>query len=262
MCHLKFKIDNLKDYQGHDLIFLTGSPGSKWSNAHRICCEHPDINMSDWSEDKSWNMISEDPFGEVHNTGGHRGSYWGPGNLYGKNFGRLDMLTKEEFLKEFMDAYENWDNYKIIKSHWFAYNLEYIMNIFPKASLILTYSGDIESFYWWHKQGGWGLGYADYSWYKDDYKMLKQIKEENSIILKFAIDRDLDLDFCTRTELWKKLGLRTDVKPIVQSVAEANHDVRVTCKLAIYNSKYISNFNFLSPSDTSHIRKQRNLNEI
>lgn len=265
---MKFDIGDIRKYQGEDLIFLVGSPGSKWSQIHRILCEHPDINTTDWSEEKTWRILAKDVFGVVTNTGGHRGSYWGPGNMYGKGFDRLDKMTKEEIVSDCMDAYETWDKVKIIKSHWFAYNLEYLHSLFPKAKIALCYAGDIESFHWWHKQGGWGLGYADYSWYENDTKMLASIKEENSRILKFAIDRDLDFKVVTRSVLWEKVGLRK-VKPITREEAvklglrspkpaeidlKTDDDPKVQIKFAIFDGNYVNNFYHVSPADT-YLRK-------
>jgi len=256
---LKFNID-LDKYEGEDLIFLIGTPGSKWSHAHIMMCEHPDINKTDWSEVKFWDSRGENVHGIVSNTGGHRGAYWGPGNMYGQNFGRLDILSKEDFVKEFMDAFEDWNGIKIIKSHWFAYNIDYLHSIFPKAKIVMCYSCDIYSFYWWIKSGGWGLGYANYAWYENDVRMLEKIKEENGYILKFAIDRDLDFDLLPRSILFDKAGLRK-TKLNTRTEIEQHADPRVKCKIAVYAGGYVSNFDHLRPSD-SYLFEKRRKNEI
>jgi len=46
---MKFKIENIREYDGADLIFLIGCPGSRWSNIHVMLSESPQINNTDWS---------------------------------------------------------------------------------------------------------------------------------------------------------------------------------------------------------------------
>jgi hypothetical protein len=206
--------------------------------------DNPAINNTDWSEEKSWTSVGYNIYGNLKNMGNHRGSYWGPDNMYGHKFDRLDALTKEEILSEFMEAFETWDGYKIIKSHWFAYNIEYIHNLFPKAPIISCYAGDIESFFWWHKCGGWGLGYANYAWYENDVKLLEKIKEENSNILKFSTDRGLKFRVLLRSELWNQLGI-----PM-----ECTEDPHLKCKVTVYNGGYHPNLNHLKTSDSWNLR--------
>jgi len=249
MNELKFDIGNINSYKGEDLILLVGCPGSRWSSIHRLLSENPSINTSDWSEEKSW---GDDVYGlgidgKISTLGVHKGSYWGPGNLYGKNFDRLDALSKLEILSEFMDAYENWDKIKIIKSHWFAYNIPYIHNLFPKAKLVFCYGGDLESFYWWHKGGGWGMSYANYTWYNDDIRMLEKIKEENSNILKFCVDRDLEIKPILKSALYDKLDIAYTPEKNAYTI----------CKVAIYTGGYISNYLYLN-----HTKPTGNDNEI
>ena len=244
---MKFEIENIREYDGADLILLIGCPGSRWSNIHSMLSENSQINNTDWSEEKSWESLTEGILGTVHRIGNHTGSYWGPGNMYGKNFGRLDLLSKEEILTEFMDAYETWDKIKVIKSHWFAYNIDYLHNLFPKAKIVSCYAGDLDSFYWWHKCGGWGLGYANYSWYEDDTRLLEKIKEENSNILKFNIDRDIDFKFMLRHELWENVGIPE----------EAEHDTTYTnCKIAIYSGGHVPHFKHLRNFSRQHLRQK------
>ena len=234
---MKFDIGDVNSYQGEDLILMMGCPGSRWSHVHRVISENPAINNTDWSEEKSWTFMSEDVYGGITNMGNHMGSYWGPGNMYGKDFHRLNELPKEKIVADFMDAYENWDKVKIIKSHWFAYHIEYLHSLFPKAKLLFCYSNEIESFYRWHKCGGWGIGYANYAWYENDTKLLKQIKEENYNILKFCIDRDLDLKYVPRSEIWNQLNIPH----------ELDDDPYFKCKVTSYSGGHLTDFTYLTP---------------
>lgn len=254
MDKMKFPIDDISAYDGADLILLIGVPGSRWSNVHRRICEHPDINITDWSEDRFWEALNEDINGDINFTGNHRGSYWGPGNMFGENFDCLHALSKQQILAEFMRAFENWDGIKIIKSHWFAYNIAYIRNLFPRAKIVCCFVDAVESFFWWHHSGGWGLGYANYAWYENDIRMLEKIKEENYNILNYNISRDNDFKYYKRSELWEQLGLSKNPEPRSRSIAEAKGDPLMKVKIAIDHGTYRSDFYHLTPSESRLLR--------
>jgi hypothetical protein len=245
----------MDEYDGSDLIILIGVPGSRWSNVHRRICEHPDVNTTDWSEDRSWNTPTLDVHGDLKSTGGHRGSYWGPGNLFGEGFEYMHALSKQQILAEFMRAYDDWTGVKVIKSHWFAYNIPYLRNMFPKAKILCCYVNDVDSFFWWYHSGGWGLGYANYAWYENNVKMFEKIKEENYNILKYNIDRDINFKFYKRSELWGSLGLSKDPEVRGCSIAELEGDPLVKVKMAVCDGTYINNFYHLVHSESVVLRK-------
>jgi hypothetical protein len=114
--------------------------------------------------------------------------------------------------------------------------MDYICSLFPKAKFVSCYTTDIDSFYWWHKCGGWGLGYAGYSWYENDDRLLQKIKEENSNILKFNTDRDITFKTTTVKDLWKKMKV---------SCIEEEEKFSLKCKVAVYVDRGVSNFDFL-----------------
>lgn len=261
MDKMKFALDNIDAYDGADLILLIGVPGSRWSNVHRRICEHPDVNTTDWSEDRSWNTPTLDVHGDLKSTGGHRGSYWGPGNLFGEGFEYMHALSKQQILAEFMRAYDNWTGVKVIKSHWFAYNIPYLRNMFPKAKILCCYVNDVDSFFWWYHSGGWGLGYANYAWYENNIKMFEKIKEENYNILKYNIDRDINFKFYKRSELWGSLGLSKDPKVRGCSIAELEGDPLVKVKMAVCDGTYINNFYHLVHSENVVLRKDHSIVE-
>lgn len=184
----------LTEYTGHDLIIATGVPGSQWSAALRIVSFNEGINRSDESKDtfyegaKAW----------------HSGAYWGPYHKQGHNFDRLDLLSKEQVITEFKKPYREWNlGIKIIKSHWFAYHLPLLKEMFPDAKFIATYRTNEESFDWWHVCGGWDIGYPHYTWYVDNARMQKQIAIENEHILDFFKLKRYNLG-----ELLTSLGLK------------------------------------------------------
>lgn len=230
---MKFDIGNVVKYSGEDLIFLIGCPGSRWSSVFLDIAKNPAINTSEWREENQWDQPVQNVQGDLIKIGVHRGVYWGPGNQHGEGFDRLFTMSKAEILTEFMKPFENWDKIKVIKSHWFAYHIEYLQALFPKAKIVSCYANDIDSFYWWHKCGGWGMLFPNYTWYGDDLKMLEKIKEENYRILKFNRDKNVPFNLLSINEFYKNLGL---------PLSETNGEDKLKCEVAVYDGSYISNF--------------------
>jgi hypothetical protein len=236
---MKFDID-IDSYQGEDLILLVGTPGSKWSSVHRILSCSSDINQTEKTHKRTWGRKTTNA-GQDYTIGNHRGVYWGPFNEYGHNFDRLNTLTKEDIVNEFMQPFDDWTKTKIIKSHWFAYHLDFLHNVFPKAAFVSCYAPDDECNYWWKKVGGWGLPFPSYRWYENDNRMLDSIKEENSRILKFNIDRDQDFKLYSFDEIYKELNLE------VGNTLDRPRNINdFSCKISIVNKEYVVNFNYLN----------------
>jgi hypothetical protein len=198
------------DNDGSDLIFLTGAPGSRWSSVHREMNQSPDINSSDVTKSRQYVHVATG--NQLDSQPNHSGVYFGPSNGLGEKLGYLHDCSKEYMLNEFSKGFESFEGIKIIKSHWFSYNLPYLKNSFPKSKIILCYMSDMECFSWWHKAGGWGITYPNYTWYRDDARMLEKIKEENSNILKFGIDCGVTFSHLTVKQVLGSLNLRMGEK--------------------------------------------------
>jgi hypothetical protein len=233
---MKFYIENIDTYEGEDLIFMTGSPGSRWSSTYKFMSENDSINTSDHKQGKTWDkdVRQGKEFLKIAN---HRGTYWGPYNSHGKNFDKLNTLTKEEIISEFMYPFDNWDKIKVIKSHWFSYHIEYLSFLFPKAKIVSCYANDIDCFYWWHKCGGWGISYPNYYWYENDTRLLEKIKEENYRILKFNRERKVNFQTLSLYELYNSLNLSND--------KEEYKNIYVKSEVAIYMGNYIIDFDHI-----------------
>lgn len=182
-------------YDGEDLIIAMGVPGSRWSGALRLLSLLTDqVNTSD--EKQEWTY-------DKKATGWHRGCYFGPGHAYGQGFDNLQQYSKQQLLDEFKKPYKHFDGIKIIKSHWFSYDIPLLLEYFPKAKFISFYVDDNDAFRWWHDVGGWDITYPIYDWYENDEKMLKQIAIENMAIKRhFNVQR-----YDTWQQVTHKLGL-------------------------------------------------------
>jgi hypothetical protein len=177
--------EDIDSYQGEDLIFATGAPGSRWSASLQAISVNQTINVSDQREERTYARQIPRASGRIDTVGWHRGAYWGPSHDWGHNFDNLDKMTKAELVAEFKKPFGNYDGVKIIKSHWFSYHLDTLARLFPKAVIIGYYLPDQLCFDWWKLVGGWDISYPHYHWYEDDARMLKQIAIENQLLTKF-----------------------------------------------------------------------------
>ena len=192
------------DYQGEDLIIATGAPGSRWSASLRVISFNPRINRSDEHDDFKYDQVDYDSDGnKIEGHGWHRGAYWGPNHKQGHTFDRLDLMSKEDIVYEFAKPYKNFaPGVKIIKSHWFAYHLPLLKEMFPRAKFIAMIQTNEFCFDWWHTVGGWDITYPHYDWYENDIRMRNQIKKENKHIRDF-----FEIDNYTIEQAFHKLGL-------------------------------------------------------
>ncbi len=200
----------INEYLGDDLILLTGAPGSKWSAVYRHLSKSIDINSTDKSPERTYSHPYTSDSNEVKFSnfiGAHQGAYWGPNNEFGDNFDFLHNCSKQYIYNQFVRPFKHFKGLKIIKSHFFAYNLPYLASCFPNATIVLCYRNDVDCFTWWHACGGWGITYPNYTWYENDNRMLDKIKEENYNILKFAADKDASFNTYSVGQLFDKFNL-------------------------------------------------------
>jgi hypothetical protein len=254
---------------GSDLIFAAGAPGSKWSRVLSILAHHKDINASD--KDMFPTYQTKVSFhGHEKTVGMHSSAYFGPSHGIGEYFNDLSNHNKEEFLEEIKKAFKNFDNgYKIIKCHWFSYNLDWLKANFPKAKIIMVYNGDEEAFKWWHLVGGWNIKFPYYDWYENDQKLFKHIKIENRLIFEFMKKNKLSFSIKDFKQLVDSLDLQDDLK-FYDSMFEEDAEYFIGRKgfkkygigttIAVYNPDVQTNSNLddLLPSINTKIADKHN----
>jgi hypothetical protein len=202
---------DFENYQGEDLIIATGAPGSKWSGMLNAVSFHTDVNESDKADHRNYFIYyKQADTGQILKMGWHFGVYFGPDNEYGHNFDNLKAISKEEMVREFAKPYTTWDGIKIIKSHWFAYDLDTLTKYFPKAKIIVVWAPDTSCFDWWSHLGGWNITFPVYTWYKDNIRMQEKVREENAYILKFVFEKNLKISKGNIKEICSLLGLTAD----------------------------------------------------
>ena len=225
-----------KDYQGEDLILLTGAPGSRWTSAHtRLTKCSTDFSSSEVSSEY-WRIKTvqhPSPF-----IAGHSGVYWGPNHGIGEKFDDLHSCSKEYILDEINKGFTDNKGVRLVKSHWFSYNLNYLASMLPKAKILLCYGDELECYYWWNKCGGWGMGYPKYTWYQNDERMMRQIKEENYNILRFCTTHDLQLKYSSISEVCRELDIEFNI----------GNDSELNCKIAVFKGEILADFTHLQRS--------------
>ena len=155
-------------------IFIAGAPGSKWSSVTKNIYYSPDIDRSDYSEARTY---WHDAPGTLELM--HMGAYFDPGMEFGDWFDRLDKYTRAECEVEFDRPFSG-TGVRIIKSHVFCHNLDFIKAIWPDCPIVLVHRGDDASLGWWVKCGHFDITYPLYDkYYKNLRQMAVEIKRQN-----------------------------------------------------------------------------------
>ena len=128
-------------------IFCAGAPGSKWSSLIKNIYYSPSVDRTDYTEARTY---WHDAPGQLELM--HLGAYFDPGMEFGDFFDRLDEHTREECEAEFDRPFTG-EGVRIIKSHIFAHNIDFIKHTWPDCPVILAYRGDDAALGWWVKCG-------------------------------------------------------------------------------------------------------------
>lgn len=188
------------------LIFFTGAPGSKWSATAHILSHNKilPINNSDYADDRvyahpspSWNVK-------------HLGAYWGPGFGWGEKFHKINTLSKNEILEEIDKPYadKNWEQYRIIKCHQFALNLDWIKENFPTSKIMIVLRPNSVCANAWIDAGGWNITYPVYKeYYVNDDTLRKKAAEELQYAKTFINKHDIDMNVITKKYWLQRWGI-------------------------------------------------------
>jgi len=151
-------------------ILMTGAPGSKWSSVFKNIHKSPDVDQTDYTEERTYWHDADTP-GRKQLM--HTGAYWDPG-------------------MEFRATRDNWDlpfsgtGKRIIKSHTFAHELNHLKNL--GHPIIMVYRNDFECLDWWKLCGGFNITYPNYQHFVNLDLMWEHIQAENKAIMQFVKD--------------------------------------------------------------------------
>lgn len=158
-------------------IFIAGAPGSKWSSVSKNIYFSPSVDRTDYSEARTY----------YHNAPGtlqlmHMGAYFDPGMEFDLP-ADLTTLSKAELERRFDEPF-NGEGVRIIKSHIFAHNIDFIQHTWPDCKIILVHRNNDACLGWWVKCGHFNITYPLYNdYYIDLIHMAEHIQKQNADIL-------------------------------------------------------------------------------
>ena len=183
-------------------IYFTGVPGSRWSGIAQVLETIPGMNTSDRTPARNY----------IHHTyTGHVGAYFGRSMEF-------EALADADYVDQ---AWTEPGGTKLVKSHDWAYKLDYIKQHCSDAWIMLVYRPDMSSYAWWHEAGGFQIKYPCYDAYKDSVGMLSEITAQNKAILEFGAINNCKWEYFTSG--WIKENFNAEV-----SVAKVWPDILVT----------------------------------
>jgi hypothetical protein len=149
-------------------IFVAGAPGSKWSSLIKNIYYSPSVDRTDYSEARTY---WHDAPGTMQLM--HLGAYFDPGMEFDLPVD-LSSLSKTELERRFNEPFSG-DGVRIIKSHIFAHNIDFLRHTWPNAPIILAQRGDDACLGWWVKCGHFNITYPSYDKYYKDLRTMSGI---------------------------------------------------------------------------------------
>lgn len=157
-------------------IFCAGAPGSKWSSLIKNIYYSPSVDRTDYSEARTY---WHDAPGQLELM--HLGAYFDPGMEFDLP-ADLSTLSKAELERRFDEPFSG-TGVRIVKSHIFAHNIDFIKHTWPDCPIILAHRDDDACLGWWVKCGHFNITYPSYDkYYKDLRHMAKIIADQNQDI--------------------------------------------------------------------------------
>ena len=199
-------------------IFVAGAPGSKWSSVVKNIYYSPDLDRSDYSDARTY---YHDASGKLELM--HLGAYFDPGMEFDLP-DNLFTLSKDALEDIFNSAFTG-KGVRIIKSHIFAHNIDFLKACWPDCPIILVHRPDDACLGWWVKCGHFNITYPKYDKYYVDLRtMANIISEQNQDILDAYWHRE-GKEPATNHELAKILGIESP--PLQYAQDYATNDIRV-----------------------------------
>ena len=199
-------------------IFVAGAPGSKWSSVVKNIYYSPNIDRSDYSEDRTY---WHDAPGTMELM--HIGAYFDPGMEFDLP-ADISELSKVELERRFNEPFSG-TGVRIIKSHIFTHNIDFLRRTWPDCPIVLVHRGDDACLGWWVKCGHFNITYPLYNnYYKDLRHMAVEIKQQNTDMRKHWDYASFVYD---NRELCQQLGIAPPPEEYQQTYADNKVRVKV-----------------------------------
>ena len=201
-------------------IFVTGAPGSKWSSVVKNIYYSSDIDRTDYSDARTY----------YHDASGqrelmHLGAYFDPGMEFGGFFHRLPEHDYYQCEAEF-DAPFSGEGVRIIKSHVFANNIDYLKKTWPESPIVLVHRDDDACLGWWVKCGQFDITYPRYDVYYKNLRTMAGIIQQQNAGIVAAQRRYSGRNPLNNHDLADLLGIAQPPAEYAQDYGQSN--VRVT----------------------------------
>ena len=202
-------------------IFVAGAPGSKWSSVVKNIYYSPDIDRSDYTDERTY---YHEAWGQRELM--HLGAYWDPGMEFGQKFDRLDQLTPAECEAEFDRPFSG-TGIRIVKSHVFCHHIDFLRTHWPNCPVITVLRPTDACFGWWVKCGHFDITYPSYREYYQDFScMYQQIQEQNRDLVR-TLNKSPARTVWNNHDLCNILEINLPPDQYWQDYVESDVDVKV-----------------------------------
>ena len=185
-------------------IFVAGAPGSKWSSVVKNIYYSADIDRGDYTDARTY---YHDASGKMDLM--HIGAYFDPCMEFGAWFDQLDQHSKGMCEAEFDRPWtgNTQGGVKIIKSHVFAAQIDFLRATWPECPVVLVHRPNDACLGWWVRCGHFNISYPKYAYYQDLKQMAWHIDYQNNAILNAAANANIDFDIVDNHHLCQRLGI-------------------------------------------------------
>ena len=163
-------------------IFCAGAPGSKWSSLIKNIYYSPSVDRTDYTEARTY---WHDAPGQLELM--HLGAYFDPGMEFDLP-ADLSTLSQAELERRFDEPFSG-KGVRIIKSHIFAHNIDFLRHTWHDAPIILAQRGDDACLGWWVKCGHFNITYPSYDKYYKDLRTMSGIIADQNRDIQAAWDK-------------------------------------------------------------------------
>ena len=113
----------------------------------------------------------------------HLGAYFDPGMEFGDFFDKIDQYSVEECEREFDRPFSG-SGVRIIKSHVFCHQVDFIKRNWPDCPVVLVHRSNDACLGWWVRCGHFDITYPDYQgYYQNLATMARMIDHQNHDLL-------------------------------------------------------------------------------
>ena len=163
-------------------IFCAGAPGSKWSSLIKNIYYSPSVDCTDYTEARTY---WHDAPGQLELM--HLGAYFDPGMEFDLP-ADLSTLSQAELERRFDEPFSG-KGVRIIKSHIFAHNIDFLRHTWPDCPIVLVHRGDDACLGWWVKCGHFNITYPSYDKYYKDLRTMSGIIADQNRDIQAAWDK-------------------------------------------------------------------------